>query len=126
MGIEVPGGFVTTERCGGAALLASTLRSAIFSAKGDEQGIVVKDGPRGRELYRQGPFDNITVQRPLLRIAAEIEAEGLEAFLRRSRIENAQLGPVDAPSGRSTFPLVNYLTARIRNLGGRRGPKPDG
>src|ERR1700733_11374415 len=94
-GIEVPGGFVTTEPRHGAALLASSLRSAMFSARGFEQDIVVKDGPHGQELYREGPFDNITVKRPMKRIAAEIEAHGLEAFVRRKRIENAQLGPVD-------------------------------
>jgi hypothetical protein len=97
----------------------------MFSARGFEQDIVVKDGPHGQELYREGPFDNITVQRPLKRIAAEIEVEGLEAFVRQKRIENAQLGPVDAPTGRSTFPLIDYFAAWLRTLGGCRGAKPD-
>lgn len=64
-GIEVPGGFVTTEP-----------RRAMFSARGFEQDIVVKDGPHGQALFREGPFDNITVQRPMKRIAAEIEVDG--------------------------------------------------
>jgi hypothetical protein len=116
---------VTTERHGGVSLIASFLRSATFSARGAEQDIVVKDGPVGQELYREGPFNNITVQGPFRRTADEITAEGLDVFVRRKRIENAQLGPVAAPSGRSTFPLVNYLTAWIKSLGGHRGRRQD-
>lgn len=41
----------------------------MFSARGFEQDIVVKDGAHGQELYREGLFDNITVQRPMKRIA---------------------------------------------------------
>jgi hypothetical protein len=122
-GIEVPGGFVTTERRGGAALLVSAFRSGIFSAGGVEQHIVVKDGPHGQELYREGPFDAVTVRRPLQSIAAKIEAVGLAVFLRRKHIENAQLGPVNAPSGRST--LASYFKTWIKTLGGRRRSNPD-
>ena len=121
-GVGVPGGFVTTERCGGFAFLASVLR---YSARGFEQDIVVKDGPFGRELYREGPFNNISVGRPFKRIVEEIERVGLESFLRRVRIENAQLGPVNAPSGRFTFPLMAYFNTWVRTLGGRRKVHPD-
>jgi hypothetical protein len=94
---------VTTKPRGGVARVVSSLRSAMSEdARGLEEDIVVQDGSRGQEMYREGPFDNVTVRRPFQRITTAIAAEGSESFMRRRRIENAQPGPVDASSGRST------------------------
>jgi hypothetical protein len=116
---------MTTELRGGASFLVSLLRNSLYSVRGAEQDIVLKDSPYGRELYREGPFNNLSVQRALRTIVAEIERTGLEGFLRRKRIENAQLGPVSVASGQSTFPFKDYLAAWLRTLRGRRRAKPD-
>jgi hypothetical protein len=64
-----------------------------------------------RELYREGPYSNVTVQVPRRKIVSEIERTGIDEFIRSRRVENAQLGPVSAPSGRLLFPDLNYLRA---------------
>jgi hypothetical protein len=108
----VAGGLVTTELRGGMALLVSLFRNAPL---GSEQDIVVKDA-EGREQYREGPYNNITVQRPLRLMVSEIGTIGLEEFLKRKRIENSQLGPVSAPSGWFTFPDLAYLRAWLGTI----------
>lgn len=53
------------------------------------------------------------------RVAAEFEREDLDAFMRRQHIENAQLGPVDAPSGRRSL-YFGYLRAWMGTVFRRR------
>ena len=74
------------------------------------QDVVVRDD-QGSELYREGPFNGIAIGGKVSRLTAEIRRDGLEAFMRRQHIENAQLGPVQAPSGNSRFPDLAYLRA---------------
>jgi hypothetical protein len=124
-GFEVPGGFVTTKLRGGVPLLDSVIRSSWASARGAEQDIVIQDESRERELYREGPFNNISVEFPLKRILAEIESKGLDEFLRRRQIENSQIGPVSAPSGNMGYWrwAVTYYRLAVEKLI-RRGPSP--
>jgi hypothetical protein len=95
---EVPGGVVTT---------VVRWRSVIWPlldlgryAGGVSRDIVIRDSTGARELYREGPYNQITVNRPLNRILAEIEAEGLESFLRKRQIEQGQIGPISERSDR--------------------------
>ena len=120
-GFEVPGGFVTTELRGGFTLILSLLRNLTPSARGAEQDIVIKDSTKERELYREGPYSNISVQVPLREILAEIERFGVDEFVRRRQIENSQIGPVRAPSGRLLFPDLNYFRAWLSTVIRRRG-----
>jgi len=72
-----------------------------YSASGARRDIVVQDAS-DREVYREGPYDEITFDRPMQRIVGEIRREGLEHWLRSERINNKQLGPVRAPTGTVT------------------------
>ena len=119
-GFDIPGGFVTTERRGGVSLIQSILRNLTFSVRGVEQDIVIKDGPHGRELFREGPYSQVSVELPLRQILSDIQNIGLKEFLRRQQIDNAQLGPVVAPSGRQEFPLLSYLGVRLTGIFRRR------
>ena len=106
-GNRVPGGSV------GAELRGSHLGAAVLAAGGPGsvwQDVVVRD-ENGSELYREGPFNGFAIGGRVSRLTAEIRREGLEAFIRRQHIENAQLGPVQAPSGNWRFPDLAYLRA---------------
>ena len=48
-----------------------------------KRDIVIWDSAYARELYRDGPYDAITVNRPLDRVLAEVNQDGVEAFLSR-------------------------------------------
>jgi hypothetical protein len=111
-GFEVPGGFVTTEVRGGVSFLVSLGRNFMMpSARGVEQDIVVMNSTKERELYREGHYNNSSVQAPLRKIVHEIEQFGVSEFVRTRQIENSQIGPVQAPSGRLTFPDLTYIRA---------------
>jgi hypothetical protein len=71
----------------------------------------------------KGLFNNIRVEFPLKRILAEIDSEGLDEFLRRRQIDNAQIGPVSAPSGNLGYWrwVVTYYRLAVEKLI-RRGP----
>jgi hypothetical protein len=59
--------------------------------------IVVRDETGQRELYREGPYDAITVIQPLNRLLNEIRFTGLDAFLRTRQIVTSRVSPLDAP-----------------------------
>jgi hypothetical protein len=123
-GFAVPGGYVTTKVRGGMSFIVSLPRNILqFSARGFEQDIVILDTSRTRQLYREGPYNNISVQRPLQRTLADIEKVGLDEFLRSKQIENSQIGPVKASNGRQTLPVLAYIRTRMGVLIHRRGPK---
>jgi hypothetical protein len=111
-GIRVRGGSVRAEirryRFGPPAVLAIGGPGSI------PQDVVVRD-ENGCELYREGPFNSFAIGGQVSRVAAEIEREDLEAFMRRQHVENAQLGPVEAPSGRRSL-YFGYLRARIGTI----------
>jgi hypothetical protein len=86
-GIAVPGGIVTIEphlsRDGqvprAKVLLQATTAMGAANVKRD---IVVWDEAHDQQLYRDGPYDSITVNRPLERIVAELKRDGVDAFVR--------------------------------------------
>ena len=113
----VPGGFVTTEIRGGIWFAFSLLRSLTPNIFGAVQDVVVLDDTRTRQLYREGPYNGSDVGQAASRVRLDIERMGLEDFLRRKQIQNAQIGSVEAPANRPVFfildPLVGYLRAFI-------------
>jgi hypothetical protein len=107
--IRVPGGSVAAEIRGshfGAVILATSGPGNVW------QDVVVRD-EQGQEFYREGPLDGIRIGGAVARVAAEIRGEGIGTFIRRQKIENAQLGPVVVPSGELRFPYFRYLSAWV-------------
>jgi hypothetical protein len=86
-GIAVPGGIVTIEphlTSDGQVPRAKVLLQATtaIGAANVKRDIVVWDEARERQLYRDGPYDSITVNRPLERIVAELNREGVGEFVK--------------------------------------------
>jgi hypothetical protein len=86
--IAVPGGIVTIEPHRGknpqVSRVAELLQVANpFGANDLKRDIVIWDSAHERELYRDGPYDAITVNRPLDRVVAEVNQDGVAAFLSR-------------------------------------------
>lgn len=52
-------------------LLLSVLWRSYFAAERMERDIVIRDETRQRELYREGPYNGITVTQPLERLLTE-------------------------------------------------------
>ncbi|MFZ0251397.1 MAG: hypothetical protein WAL61_15740 [Acidimicrobiales bacterium] len=85
-GIAVPGGVVTIEphrtegdRVPKARIL---LRAAVPRGALDvKRDVVVWDEGHVHQLYREGPYDAITVKRPLERIVAELNRDGTDQFI---------------------------------------------
>jgi hypothetical protein len=63
-----------------------------------ERDIVIHDETRERELYREGPYNGITVNQPLDRLLREVRSSGLDVFLRTRQVASSQVGPLDVPS----------------------------
>jgi hypothetical protein len=109
-GVRVPGGIVTIDYYRGRGRLSYWVQLLLLdfslagysSASGLSRDIVIHSDD-GRELYREGPYDGITVNRPLDKIIKEVTRVGLDVFLRTRRVSNQQLGPVDVDSGRLTM-----------------------
>jgi hypothetical protein len=87
-GIAVSGGLVTVEPHRGKNPEVSGVQGFIqvaspFGANEVLRDIVIWDSAHERELYRDGPYDAITVNRPLDRVVTEVNQEGVEAFVSR-------------------------------------------
>jgi hypothetical protein len=97
-GIVVPGGVITIDPY--RKKLFFWLRALTFSlfdyyaASNLKRDIVIQDPTREHELFREGPYDGITVSRPLERILTEIGQFGLEGFLTRRRDDSSKSGPI--------------------------------
>lgn len=103
--IAVPGGLISIDPYRGkpgvvvwTRLLLSSVWRSYFAAERMERDIVIHDDTGERELYREGPYNNVTVARALEHILAAIQSQGLDAFLRAHQIASPRVGPVDAPS----------------------------
>jgi hypothetical protein len=94
-GIVVPGGVVTIDPH--RRKIFFWLRTVLFSmfdsyaATDLKRDIVIEDPVREHELFREGPYDGITVDRSLEKILAEIGKVGLDEFLSRRRNPGRQL-----------------------------------
>lgn len=71
-------------------MLFPSLRARRYEAQGVRGDVVIYDESRAHELYREGPYDEISAPRSLKRVAAEIEREGLDHFLRRRQTERTR------------------------------------
>ncbi len=87
-GIAVPGGIVTIEPHQGKNPKVSRTTELLqvanpFGANEVRRDIVIWDSAHERELYRDGPYDAITVNNPLARVVAEVNQNGVDVFLSR-------------------------------------------
>jgi hypothetical protein len=82
---------------------------------GMKQDIVIYDESKIRELYRDGPYDSITLVRPLNQLVHQIKETGLEAFLRTSQLEAGQLGPVRKTSRVTWLQETAPYLSRLRS-----------
>ena len=85
-GVEVPGGIVTIEphqtSDGDVPRAKVLLQSATAIGAGSvKRDIVVWDESREHEFYRDGPYDSITVNRPLERVITELNRVGVQEFV---------------------------------------------
>lgn len=69
-----------------------------FAAERLKRDIVIRDETRQWVLYREGPYDGITVAQPLERLLSEVRSKGLDTFLRTRQVAASQVGPLDVPS----------------------------
>lgn len=130
-GVQVPGGIVTVDLRRGHGSVFIALKMAALgyltrgaSASGVYRDIVIIDSSGKRELYREGPYDAISVKNPLDRILREIREVGLDEFLHSRHVAKAGVGRLDVPSGqtglaRSEVQYLGVLAAvtrrRLRN-----------
>jgi hypothetical protein len=68
-----------------------------------QRDLVVRESESQQEVYREGPYDGITVARPMDQLIQEINKVGLDQFLRTHRLEEGRVGPVRRSSGRTGF-----------------------
>lgn len=129
-GIAVPGGLVTIEPHrkegdhvpkGRILLLAAVNPFAAIDVKRD---IVVWDEAND-ELYRDGPYDAITVKRPLARIAAELNRVGVDEFVAsrgggKSRIVSVTRTTPNQMYERAALTGIEYYWERVARLFKRR------
>lgn len=103
-GVVVPGGVITIDLHRARNPFWTWLRIVnLFLMAGNElrlkRDIVVSDPSRSRELYREGPYNGITVGSALNRLEADIRSEGMNKFLFKRQAEESRIGPLSRPSG---------------------------
>jgi hypothetical protein len=132
-GISVPGGIVTIEPHLGKSPQVSRATELLqvanpFGANEVKRDIVIWDSAHERELYRDGPYDAITVNRPLDRVVTEVNQDGVKAFL--SRLGGGVVPPgtisvtrvtSDQVYERAALTGIEYYWERIARVFKRRG-----
>lgn len=126
--IAVPGGVVVIDPYRNVnrvwfwiRAVSSIFWRSYFAAARLERDIVILDSSRTRELYRDGPYNSITITAPLDRLLRDIEEHGLDRVVHTAQVNNSRLGPVQieevpVASVRSFEPYVS----RVRSIFGRR------
>jgi len=110
-GILVPGGVITIDLNRQRKRIWTWMRIVLQSAGSElrlQRDIVIQDASRSRELYRDGPYNGITVKSALDRIVAEIKADGIDEFLFKRQAVESRIGPLSTPSGK-----VGFLSASL-------------
>jgi len=136
-GVLVPGGVITIDLSRDRNPLWTWLRviGRFLLVGGDElrlkRDIVIQDVSRGRELYREGPYNGITVVPALKRIESEIKSEGMNQFLFKRQAEDSRIGPISRPSGQvgfwsTTAGSIRYYRQRLFRSRPRRTSPPYG
>jgi hypothetical protein len=118
--IEIPGGVIiidpyrknTNRVWFWLRAISSIFWRGYFAAARSERDIVILDSSRSRELYRDGPYNSITIGAPLNQLLRDIQNQGLEKVIRTWQVNNAQLGTVQiehVPVGsiRSVDPYIS-------------------
>jgi hypothetical protein len=134
-GVPVPGGIVTIDLYRGVnpvlwwiwAVMQVPIRgpNSVTRIKRD---LVISDESGRRELYREGPYNNITVVNPLERIVAEIQADGLDQFLFKRQSEESRIGPLSRPSPQihwNVALVARYYKQRLTRTHPPRHPPTD-
>jgi hypothetical protein len=105
-GILVPGGVITIDlNRSWNPILRWILMAIQVPIRGYNwvslitRDIVITDAAGERELYREGPSNNITVDRPLDALVAEIKRDGLDQFLLKRPIADSSTSPLSISSG---------------------------
>lgn len=121
----VPGGWVAVDRRRHELAFTYWIKvlffASAYSAAGVARDIVILDPTGERELYRDGPYNGITVNRVLESLVAELERMGVDEFVRAHQVQDRQLGPVSQASGHLiSGELFSVYFNRARNLFARR------
>jgi hypothetical protein len=124
--VPVPGGWLAVDRPRHESpviyWIKAALLAGLYSVGGVARDIVILDPSGGRELYREGPYDGITISQPLKALEAELKRTGVEEFVRVRQLHGGQPGPISQPSGRITVMLrLSLLLHRARKPLSRRG-----
>jgi len=121
-GIPVPGGVVWIDlRRGRSAIVHGALVALQVPFRGSSwlplrpRDIVISDDESDRELYREGPFDSFSVNRPLKELLEVINSRGLESFLKSQHLASKEIGPLQIASGQSTVNgAASYMFTRLK------------
>jgi hypothetical protein len=127
-GIDVPGGIIIVDLYRGKGALRLWTKLVIAGLLGSyavvaiKRDVVIQDPLRERELYREGPYDQITVSPALQRMTNEIKTVGLNEFLKIRQVENARVGPVSISAKPVGFAkeTVPYLSSFERLFARRK------
>jgi hypothetical protein len=135
-GVSIPGGIVTIDLYRGVNPVLwwiwTVVRFPLTGPNGVsliKRDLVISDDSGERELYREGPYDNITVVHPLERILAEIRADGLDQFLFKRRVEGSRIGPLSSPAPHTRWNVAlvsRYYKQRLTRTHPRKRPPPTG
>jgi hypothetical protein len=116
--VPVPGGWLSVgRRQHDNALfywLKTVFLASAYSVAGASRDIILLDANGERELYREGPYNGITVNRAIRRLATELEQIGVNEFVRAKQLEDRQVGPVMRPSG--DLHLSEYMLPYVYRL----------
>jgi hypothetical protein len=114
-GVLVPGGVITID-LDSQRNRAWTWVRIVLQAESElrlKRDIVIQDASRSRQLYREGPYNGITVGRAIERIVAEIRADGIDQFLFKKQAEESRIGPLSGPSGQVGFWSAAVASVRL-------------
>lgn len=125
-GVAVPGGVVTIEphlTSDGDVPRAKVLLQSVtaIGAANVKRDIVVWDESQERQLYRDRPYDSITVNRPLEDVIAELNRVGVQEFVsRRGGGESRTISVTQVTPGQiyeqAALTGVEYYWERITGL----------
>jgi hypothetical protein len=108
--VQVPGGIVTIDSYRKRSRLGFWIKYIVriffeggFSASGMLRDIVIKSPAGDRELYREGPYDGLSIEGALGKLVNEVRKVGVEQFLRSRQVADQRIGPISVHSGEPTF-----------------------
>ena len=136
--IVVPGGVIVIQPHGKSEhplwfwlrSVSSVFWRGYFAAARLERDIVILDSARERQLYRDGPYNSITVTASLNRLVQEIQENGLDNVLRSLQVQESRIGPVQieeipSQSIRSWEPYVGKFRSIQKREHGAGGERSD-